>query len=129
MKPDSTNATILLINSMSVSLEYANYSDVFEEKEILQLSSYCFSINYEITLASDSNPFYSSIYNLSESELHYFKEYINQMLVRGFIYPSNFPFSLLILFIKKANESLCFIANYHTLNKMTVQNLYLLPLI
>ena len=126
--PESA-ATILSINSMPVPVEYADYTKIFVEKEILQLRPHHSGVDHKITLTPGSKLFYSSIYNLSETELRYLKEYIDRMLVRGFIHLSKSPFGSPILFIKKADGSLQLIVDYRKLNEMTVKNRYLLLLI
>jgi len=62
---------------MPIPVEYADYTDVFEEKEIPQLPLHRPGVDHKITLALGSKPFYGSIYNLSETELRYLKEYID----------------------------------------------------
>jgi hypothetical protein len=48
-------------------------------------------------------------------------------LNKGFIINSSSPFASLILFVKKANGSLCFCVNYRKLNSFTYNNLYPIP--
>jgi len=63
-----------------IPLEYAEFADVFEDKEISQLPPHRPGVDHEIPLAPGSKPFYGPIYNLSETELRYLKEYIDRML-------------------------------------------------
>jgi len=63
-----------------IPLEYAEFADVFEDKEIPQLPPHHPGVDHEIPLAPGSKPFYGPIYNLSETELRYLKEYIDRML-------------------------------------------------
>jgi len=112
-----------------IPLEYAEFADVFEDKEIPQLPPHRPGVDHEIPLAPGSKPFYGPIYNLSETELRYLKEYINRMLERGWIRPSKSPFSSPILFVKKPDGSLRLCVDYRRLNAMTVKNCYPLPLI
>jgi len=112
-----------------IPLEYAEFSDVFEDKEIPQLPPHRPGVDHEIPLAPGSKPFYGPIYNLSETELRYLKEYIDRMLERGWIRPSKSPFGSPILFVKKPNGSLRLCIDYRKLNAMTVKNRYPLPLI
>jgi len=113
----------------SISFEYADYADVFEEKEIPQLPPHRPSIDHEIPLAPDSKPSYRPIYNLSKTELHALKEYIDRMLAKGWICPSKSPFGSPILFVKKSDGSLRLVVDYRKLNAMTIKNRYPLPLI
>jgi hypothetical protein len=48
-------------------------------------------------------------------------------LNKGFIVNSSSPFASLVLFVKKANRSLCFYINYQKLNSLTRNDLYLIP--
>ena len=107
-----SDAAILSINSMPVSVEYADYAHVFEERKIPQLPLHRPGVDHKITLAPDSKSFYGSIYNLSETKLCCLKEYIARMLARRFIHPSKSPFGSLILFVKKANGRFHLVIDY-----------------
>jgi len=80
------------------------------------------TVDYEIALAPGFKLFSGSIYNLSKSELQYLKEYIDRMLVRGWIHLSEFLFSSPILFIKKSDGSLYLVIDYWKLNEITIKN-------
>ena len=112
-----------------IPLEYAEFADVFEDKEIPELPPHRPGVDHEIPLTPGSKPFYGPIYNLSETELRYLKEYIDRMLERGWIRPSKSPFGSPILFVKKPDGSLRLCVDYRRLNAMTVKNRYPLPLI
>ena len=112
-----------------IPLEYAEFTDVFEDKEIPQLPHHRPGVDHEIPLAPGSKPFYGPIYNLSETELRHLKEYIEQMLARGWIRPSKSPFGSPILFVKKPDGSLRLVVDYRKLKSMTIKNRYPLPLI
>src|ERR1700739_3658351 len=86
----------------SVPLEYAEYADVFEEKNTESLPPHRPNVNHEIPLIPGAKPVVDSIYNLSETELQYLKDYIDRMLARSWIRPSKSPFGSPILFVKKA---------------------------
>jgi len=112
-----------------IPLKYAEFADVFKDKEIPQLSSHRPGIDHEIPLALSFKPFYGSIYNFSEAELRYFKKYIDRMLERSWIYSAESLFGSSILFIKQPDSSLHLSVNYQRLNTMTVKNRYPLLLI
>jgi len=112
-----------------IPLQYAEFADVFKDKEIPELPPHRPGVDHEIPLAPGSKPFYGPIYNLSETELRYLKEYIDRMLERGWIHPSKSPFGSPILFVKKPDGSLRLCVDYRRLNAMTVKNRYPLPLI
>ena len=113
----------------SVPLEYAEYIDVFEEKNAETLPPHRPNVDHEIPLIPGAKPVFGPIYNLSETELQYLKDYIDRMLARGWIRPSKSPFGSPILFVKKADGSLRLVVDYRKLNALTVKNRYPLPLI
>jgi hypothetical protein len=90
----------------SVPIEYAEYADVFEYKNGHKLSPHRPDVNYEILLVPDAKPVFGPIYNLSEIELKTLKDYIYEMITKGFIRPSKSPFGSPVLFVKKADGSL-----------------------
>jgi hypothetical protein len=50
-------------------------------------------------------------------------------LAKGFIEASQAPFTLPVLFVKKANGGLCFCIDFRRLNDIIRKDRYLLPLI
>jgi len=68
------------VTPLPIPFEYAKFADVFEEKETPQLPLHRSGVDHEIPLAPGSKPFYGPIYNLSETELRYLKDYIDRML-------------------------------------------------
>jgi len=129
--PDPNPHLVSAVSSMPtpILLEYAEFTNVFEDKEIPQLPPHRPGIDHEIPLAPGSKPFYGPIYNLSETELRHLKEYIERMLTRGWIHPSKSPYGSPILFFKKPDGSLRLVVDYRKLNSMTIKNRYPLPLI
>ena len=65
---------------------------------------------------------------MSPLELEEAKKRIENMLERGFIRPSDSPYSVPILSVPKKHGSLWFGIDYHWLNKKTVKNRYPIPL-
>ena len=110
-------------------IEYAEYADVFEERNSQQLPPHRPNVDHEISLVPNAKPVFGPIYNLSEIELKALKEYIDKMLERGWIRPSKSPFGSPVLFVKKPDGSLRFCVDYQKLNNITVKNRYPLPLI
>ena len=66
---------------------------------------------------------------MSEKELKALKDYIDDMLGKGFIRSSNSPAGALVLFVKKKDGSLRLCVDYRALNRITRKNRYPLPLI
>ncbi|KAK5843412.1 hypothetical protein PVK06_005869 [Gossypium arboreum] len=62
-------------------------------------------------------------------ELEELRKQLMELLDIGFIRPSKTPFSAHVLFQKKHDGSLRLCIDYRILNKITVKNMYLIPLI
>ena len=52
---------------------------------------------------------------------------MTELLQKGYIQPSSFPFGSPILFVQKKDGSLRMVIDYCALNKLTVRNSYPLP--
>jgi hypothetical protein len=66
---------------------------------------------------------------MSLEELEAAKQYIQENLDKGFIVPSQAPFALLILMVRKHDGALYLCVNYQKLNAITRKDQYLLLLI
>ena len=62
-------------------------------------------------------------------ELKELKLQLQELLEKGFIRPSVSPWGALVLFVKKKDGTLRLCIDYRQLNKLTVKNKYLLPII
>ena len=69
------------------------------------------------------------IYNLSQRELQILREYLDSALDKGWIRPSKSPAGAPILFVPKADGTMRLCVDYRRLNKITIKNRYLLPLV
>jgi len=89
--------------------------------------------DYAIDFEKEAQPYFGPIYNLSQKELVALKEsrkeYIDENLAKNFIQHSKSPTGTPILFVKKEDGSLWMCVDYRGLNKVTIKNWYLLPLI
>ena len=72
---------------------------------------------------------FSPLYQQSAAELEEVKRYLAENLHKGFIEPSQAPFTSPILFVKKPNGSLRFCIDFRKLNSLTKKDRYPLPLI
>ena len=124
----ATNA-ILLASPPEIPAEYAEFADVFEPKNSQNLPPHRHGVDHEIPLVPNAKPVYGPIYNLSETELKALKDYIDNMVAKGFIRPSKSPFGSPVLFVKKPDGSLRLCVDYRKLNDITIKNRYALPLI
>jgi hypothetical protein len=68
------------------------------------------------------------LYSLSYLELEELKRWLKENLSKGFIHTSSSPAAVLILFIKTGDSLLQLVVNYCGINKGTIKNCYLLPL-
>jgi hypothetical protein len=69
------------------------------------------------------------IYNLSRKELDILREYLNTAQEKGWIRLSKSLASALILFVLKADSTIRLCVDYCGLNKVTIKNYYLIPLV
>jgi len=110
--------------------QYWKFKDIFSKaaSDIL-LSHWLYDYKIEIEQGKENTLSFSPLYQQSIAELKATKQYLIEHLGKGFIEPSQAPFALPILFVKKPNGGLCFYINYCKLNNMTRKNHYLLPLL
>jgi len=85
--------------------------------------------DHTINLKEGKQPLNLPIYNLSCKELKILREYLNSAQEKGWIRPSKSPAGTPILFIPKPDGTIRLYIDYHGLNKVTIKNRYLLPLI
>ena len=120
---------LLLTEKVTVLVEYSDFADVFLEKSANILPKRTGANEYAIKVEEGKQPRYGPIYSLGRIELRTPKTYIKANLANGFIRTSKSPASASILFFRKPNGSFCLCVNYQRLNKLTIKNYYLLPLI
>src|SRR5260221_2019558 len=83
----------------------------------------------QISLEEGAKPFHGPIYSPSPLELTALQEFLEEHTWNSFICPTKSPWGSPVLFIKKKDGSLYLCINFHTLNKVTEKDCYLLPLI
>ncbi|PON36292.1 hypothetical protein PanWU01x14_329880 [Parasponia andersonii] len=86
-------------------------------------------VDHEIKLKPSTRPPAISLYRMTSPELVKLRKQLKELLHAGFIRPSKAPFGAPVLFHKKKDGSLRMCIDYQTLNKVTVKNKYLIPLI
>lgn len=111
-----------------VPQEYREFADVFSEGEARDLPPHR-PYDHTIDLDEGSALPVGRVYNMSERELKALKDYIDEMLGKGFIRASNSPSGAPVLFAKKKDGSLRLCVDYRGLNRITRKNRYPLPLI
>ena len=66
---------------------------------------------------------------MSPLELDAMKKELDQLLWNGSIEPSLSPFGAPVIFVKKKDSTLRICIDYRALNKITIKNRFLIPLI
>lgn len=111
-----------------VPKEYHDQLDAFSKKEADKLPPHR-SFDHRIPLIDNQIPPFGPIYSLSILEQEELRRYLDDMLEKGFITPSESPAASPILFVKKKDGSLRLCVDYRRLNAITIKNRYPIPLI
>ena len=125
LKTMKTNPTLLLLyrpqdggeTEPKLPHQYAEFSDVFDERATTKLPGE--HVVHAIDLEEGKNPPWGPIYSLSQTELQTLREYLDKMLERGWIRPSQSSAGAPVLFTKKADGSLRCCIDYRGLNALT----------
>ncbi|KAE8690049.1 hypothetical protein F3Y22_tig00110929pilonHSYRG00045 [Hibiscus syriacus] len=86
-------------------------------------------VDHEIELIPGVKPPAKCPYRMSHPEFAELRKQLDELLQAGFIRPSKSPFGAPVLFQRKHYGSLRLCVDYRALNKVTVRNKYLIPLI
>ena len=84
---------------------------------------------HKIELEPGAKPLAMGPYSMALSELEELRRQLKELLNVGFIQPFKAPYGMPVLFQKKHDGSLRMCIDYRTLNKVTIQNKYPVPLI
>jgi len=112
----------------NVPSEYYEFTDVFSKTKAEVLAPHC-PYNLKINMKEGIQSLVSPIYSFSASEQEDLKEFIEENLNTGFIYPTSFLYGISVLFVKKKDGSLCLYVDFHSFNCISKKNCYLLLLI
>jgi len=80
-------------------------------------------------MEDDQMPPHCNIYPLSGTELGVLREFLNDMLSKGFIRASNSPVGAPVLFAKKKDGTLRLCVDFRKLNRITRRDRYPIPLV
>ena len=116
------------LNLSNVPSEYHEFANIFNKTKAEVLPPHR-SYNLKINLEEGAQPSVGPIYSLSAFEQETLKEFIEENLNMGFIWPTSSSHSTLVLFVKKKDGSLHLCIDFHSLNHISKRNCYLLLLI
>ncbi len=121
---------VKILDQVKIKLlsEYHEYLDIFDQAMINQLSLHHF-YDHKIELIDEEMFSRSRLYQMFDHKLQKIKKYLIKHLNKKFIFFSFASYILLILFIEKKDESLCFCINYRKLNALIKRDCYSLSLI
>jgi hypothetical protein len=80
-----------------------------------------------IELQPGTAPISRRPYKMTPKELAELKVQLNELLDKGYIYPSSSPWGCPALFVKKKDQTLRLCVYYRPLNAVTIKNKYSLP--
>ncbi|XP_039038705.1 uncharacterized protein LOC120176331 [Hibiscus syriacus] len=86
-------------------------------------------VDHKIELVPNVEPPARAPYRMAPPELEEMRRQLKDLLDAGYIRPSKSPYGAPMLFQKKHDGSLRMCIDYRALNKLTVKNKYLIPLI
>ena len=112
----------------NVPSKYHEFANVFSKTKAEVLPSHC-PYNLKINLEEGAQPLVGPIYSLSAFEQEALKEFIEENLNTGFIWPTSSPHGAPVLFIKKKDGSLYLCVDFRGLNCISKKDRYPLPLI
>ena len=114
---------------MTVLEKYHKFLDVFSKKasDILSKhSKYDHRIRFLESYKDHGN---SPLRAMFEPKLQFVKKFIEEHLKKRFIETSSTPYSPSIMLAVKLGEGVQFCVDYKRLNKLTIKDAYLIPLI
>ena len=112
----------------NVPSEYHEFADIFSKTKAEILSPHR-PYDLKINLEEGAQPPVGPIYSLSALEQEALKEFIEENLNMGFIWPTSSLHGTLVLFVKKKDSSLCLCVDFCSLNRISKKDYYPLLLI
>lgn len=94
------------------------YREVFAE--LPKTLPPCRKYNHTIKLVEDAEPTFKPTFRLSITELNILKKQLEDLLVCGWIQPSQLPYGAPVLFVRKKDGSMCMCIDYQALNNIAI---------
>lgn len=112
----------------NIPKEYRKYDKLFAEELETGLPEHS-RWDHAIDLIDGTNPTFSKTYPLSPEQLETLKEYITDMLRKGYIRESTSSAGYPVMFVPKKNNKLRLVVDYRRLNEITKKDRTPLPLV
>ena len=112
----------------NVPSKYHEFADVFSKTKAEVFAPH-HPYDLKINLEEGAQSPVSLIYSLLASEQEALKEFIEENLNTGFIWPTSSSYGAPVLFVKKKDGSLCLCVDFHGLNHISKKDRYPLLLI
>jgi hypothetical protein len=122
--------SVMSLNELKkkLSIVYHNFLNVFNKEKTTQLFLHQ-SYDHKIELEEENQLSKSWLYFMLNHKLQKIKKYLEENLKKKFITLSKASFTLLILFVEKKDDNLCFCMNYRKLNALIKRDRYSILLI
>jgi hypothetical protein len=85
------------------------------------------AIEFKIELQPGTAPIAKSLYQMTPMDLAELKIQLKEILDKGYIRPSSFPWGCPALFISKKDKDIRLCVDYRLLNAVMIKNKYPLP--
>jgi hypothetical protein len=112
----------------NIPKEYRVYDKLFKETLETGLPEHS-QWDHEISIIDEGEPAFHKLYNLTGPQLQTLREYIDDMLAKGYIRLSTSSAGYPVMFVPKKNSKLRLVVDYRQLNKITRKDRTPLPLI
>ncbi|GJY09441.1 putative reverse transcriptase domain-containing protein [Tanacetum coccineum] len=112
-------------NRSFVSATFCHYLN----KDACRLDREFILNSLRIDLVPGAAPIAKTPYRLAPTDMQEMMKQLQELLDKGFILSSSSSWEAPILFVKKKDGSMRMCVDYHELNKVTVKNMYPLPMI
>ena len=123
---EATTASVAVLANAEVGELLANYAKVFQEPTALTPRK---RHDHRIPLQTGAQPVNCRPYKNSFFQKGEIEKMVKEMLCNDIIQPSVSPFASPVLLVKKKDNTWRFCVDFRQLNKVTIKNKFLIPLI